>query len=207
MRDIAILIPAAGESRRMRGSDKLLEPVCGTPLLRRTALAASATGAHVAVTLPDYDHPRAVALSGLPVQLVAVPDRGDGMSASLRRGVGMLPRGMRAVMILPADMPDLDTADLRAVIDAFENTPHPMLHQATTEDGRPGHPVLFPSDCFSAMAQLTGDQGARTVIRANRHRLRRIALPGDRALVDLDTPEAWEDWRARSPEQVRLPAE
>ncbi|WGW02779.1 nucleotidyltransferase family protein [Tropicibacter oceani] len=196
MHDIAILIPAAGASSRMRGKDKLLEQVDGLPLLRRQAEQALATGCHVAVTLPDHDHPRAEALAGLPVQVIAVPDASEGMSASLRRGVSLLPGGMRAVMILPGDMPELTTADMSQLINGFEATPHPMLQQATSLDGTPGHPVLFPADCFSALIRLTGDQGARDVVKANAHRLSRIALDGARALTDLDTPEAWARWRA-----------
>lgn len=196
MQDIAILIPAAGASSRMRGRDKLTETVEGTPLLRRQAERAIASGAHVCVTLPDYDHPRAAVLAGLPVQLVAVPDTDQGMSSSIRRGIGMLPRGIVAAMILPADMPDLDTDDITSLINGFRATPHPMLQQATAEDGTPGHPVLFPADCFMALQQLTGDQGARDVLRVNKHRLRHVPLAGQRALTDLDTPEAWEEWQA-----------
>ena len=195
MRDIAILIPAAGASSRMRGRDKLLEPVEDQPILRRQALRAIATGAHVAVTLPGHDHPRAEALSGLPVQFVLVPDAAEGMAASLRRGIGHLPGGMRAAMILPADMPDVTTEDMASLINSFAATPHPMLQQGTAEDGTPGHPVLFPADCFPALTSLCGDQGARDILRANTHRLRHVALPGRNALTDLDTPEAWDAWR------------
>lgn len=201
MQDISILIPAAGASTRMRGKDKLVEEVEGQPLLRRQTRCAIQTGAHVCVTLPDYDHPRAQVLAGLPVQLVAVPDAALGMSASIRRGVGLLPPGMGAVIVLPADMPELDSTDISKLIDGFRATPFPLLQQATTEDGSPGHPVLFPADCFMALQQLTGDKGARDILKANRHRLRRIALPGQRALTDLDTPEAWAEWRAE-----RIPA-
>lgn len=195
MLDIAILIPAAGASSRMRGSDKLIEEVDGVPLLRRQAMRAIATGAHVAVTVPDHDHARVRALSGLPVQLIAVPDADLGMSSSIRRGVGMLPRGLKAVMILPADMPEIETEDIQKLIQSFCSVPFPMLQQATSEDGTPGHPVLFPEDCFMALQTLTGDHGARDVLQANVHRLRKIALPDRRALTDLDTPEAWSRWR------------
>jgi molybdenum cofactor cytidylyltransferase len=196
MQDIAILIPAAGSSSRMRGRDKLTEEVQGVPLLRHQAERAIATGAHVIVTLPDHDHPRAAVLAGLPVQLVAVPDSHLGMSASIRRGVALMPRGMAALVILPADMPELGTEDISALIDGFHATPHPMLQQACAADGTPGHPVLFPADCFQALQRLDGDSGARKVLQANLHRLRRLPLDGERALVDLDTPEAWAAWRA-----------
>ncbi len=198
MQDIAILIPAAGASRRMRGKDKLLEHVDGQPLLRRQVDRARAAGAHVVVTLPRADHPRRAVLEGLAVQLVEVPDAEAGMSASLRRGIGFLPPGIKAAIILPADMPEIDTDDILRMINAFRAGPQPTLQQGAGADGTPGHPVLFPADCFPALLQLTGDEGARTVLRANRHRLRAVPLPGQRALTDLDTPEAWDAWRAEN---------
>ncbi|NDV97981.1 NTP transferase domain-containing protein [Salipiger sp. PrR002] len=194
MGGIAVLIPAAGTSSRMRGADKLLKHVGGRALLRRQAEEALRAVNHVTVTLPDHDHPRAAALAGLPVQLIAVPDADQGMSASLRRGVGMLPRGIDAVVILPADMPDLRAEDIDKLVRGFRAMPHPALQQGCTEDGTPGHPVLFPADCFSAIQMLSGDEGARSVLATNRHRLRMVPLPGRRALTDLDTPEAWQDW-------------
>ena len=197
MGGIAVLIPAAGASSRMRGADKLLKQVGGRALLRRQAEEALRAANHVTVTLPDHDHPRAAALAGLPVQLVAVPDACHGMSASLRRGVGMLPPGIDALIVLPADMPELTSEDILKLVRGFRAMPLPTLQQGCAEDGTPGHPVLFPADCFSAMQMLDGDEGARSVLAANRNRLRRVTLPGNRALIDLDTPEAWQDWEQR----------
>ncbi|WP_319003701.1 nucleotidyltransferase family protein [Alloyangia pacifica] len=191
------MIPAAGASSRMRGADKLLKQVGGRALLRRQAEEALRAANHVTVTLPDHDHPRAAALAGLPVQLVAVPDASSGMSASLRRGVGMLPRGIDALIVLPADMPELTADDILKLVQGFRAMPQPTLQQGCAEDGTPGHPVLFPADCFSAFQMLDGDAGARSVLASNRNRLRRVPLPGRRALIDLDTPEAWRDWEQR----------
>ena len=49
-----VLIPAAGSSSRMRGGDKLLEPVGGIPLLRRQAMWRSALSWQLAVQLPLF---------------------------------------------------------------------------------------------------------------------------------------------------------
>mgnify|MGYP006910720262 CR=1 FL=1 len=48
--------------------------------------------------------------------------------------------------------------------------------------------------CFAALIQLSGDQGARALLKTVS--VHDIALPGQRALTDLDTPEAWAAWRA-----------
>lgn len=196
MTPTAILIPAAGFGTRMRGEDKLLHDVDGLPLIRRQALHALSAADHVIVTVQNHDTPRARALAGLAVHLVEVPDAVDGMAASIRRGVAALPARIGGVAILPCDMPDLTADDLARVLRAFREDPFGRLHQATTQDGRPGHPVIFPRDCFASLRQITGDRGARAILSANAHRVTLIPLPGDHALTDLDTPEAWAEWRA-----------
>lgn len=192
--NLVILVLAAGRSRRMRGADKLIEPVEGTPLLVRICGRALESGHTVLVTLPVPPGARGAALGGLDVRRVAVPDADEGMAASIRRGVAALPAGTEAVMIVPADMPELTATDFAALGGRFDPA-RPALLQAAGADGTPGHPVLFPRDCFPALAALSGDRGARDVLSANRERLVRVPLPGRHALTDLDTPEAWAAWR------------
>ena len=48
-----ILILAAGQSSRMRGRDKLLEPVDGVPKLRRLAIECLSQSDAVFVALPQ----------------------------------------------------------------------------------------------------------------------------------------------------------
>lgn len=192
----AILILAAGASSRMRGGDKLLEQVAGRPLLRLMLERAVAAGAGpVLCTLPGPDHPRRACLDGLAVTPVLVPDASEGMGASIRAGVSALPDGCDAVMILPADLPELVTPDLHHMLTAWRDSPHAIL-RATDQTGREGHPVIFPADLFPALIRCHGDAGARDVLRAHAERIIRIPLPGRHATTDLDTPEDWAAWRA-----------
>ncbi len=186
-----ILIPAAGSSSRMRGGDKLLEQVDGTPQLARAATAALATGCPVAVTLRPDDAARTAVLAGLAVTLIPVPDAATGMSASLRRGAAACPPG-HALMVLPADMPDIGAMDLGRMLAAQQVHPDRIL-RATGQDGRPGNPVLFPPRLVPRFADLTGDEGARRLLPGES--LVPVVLPMRRALTDLDTPEDWATWR------------
>lgn len=193
MSDPAILLLAAGASSRMRGRDKLLEPVDGQPLLARMCQRAVDSALPTYVTLPDRNHPRAAHIgSATPV---IVPDAGLGMSASIRRGVAALPDHVSGVMILPADMPDITNQDIRLLARHFQSHEGGIL-RATAADGTPGHPVLFPRRLFDALQQISGDQGARVLLKGEN--VQPVALPARHALTDLDTPEAWADWRSRT---------
>jgi len=198
MSQISIVIPAAGASRRMGDRDKLLELVDGVPLLRSVAERALTVSNTVVVTLPVEAMARAETLVDLPVLQVPVPDAADGMSASLRRAAQAVPKTCDGMMILPADMPDLTTDDLRQMVSAFDDASGEFLVQATSTAGHPGHPVIFPRDLISQFRSLTGDAGAKTILQTNRSRIIRVPLPAEHALTDLDTPDAWTLWRANN---------
>lgn len=199
MTGCAILVLAAGAAARMRGGDKLLEPVAGQPLLRLMLQRAVAVArGPVFCTLPAPDHPRMICLDGLDVTPVMVPDAAEGMGASIRAGARALPAGCPAVMILPADMPELDARDLDRMMQAQARHPADIL-RATDASGGPGHPVIFPARFIPALLRCAGDSGARDVLRAQKADVRAVALPDHHATTDLDTPEAWAAWRARRP--------
>lgn len=193
-----ILILAAGSSSRMRGGDKLMEPVAGEPLLRRIARAALATGCPVTVVLPPDRPARPAALAGMALRQVVAARAGDGMAESLRAGVTALPVG-RPILVLLADLPDITGADLTAFVRHWASLPDAILRGADSA-GNPGHPVGFPADLRADLLGLTGDQGAREVIARHKPRLRLMPLPGRHATTDLDTPEDWATWRAAQPE-------
>jgi molybdenum cofactor cytidylyltransferase len=194
---VHILILAAGASSRMRGLDKLTQPVGGQPLLRHVAQVAVATGQPVSVTLPPDNPAREAALEGLNVRRLTIPDAHQGMSRSLVRGVQALTAGPSdGVMILPADMPGFTTDALNDLIRAFRSDPTRILRGGSA-DGQPGHPAIFPQDLWPALTHVTGDEGGRSVLKQNQGRVRVIPLPGPMALLDLDTPEDWAAWRGQ----------
>lgn len=191
---LQILILAAGSARRMRGADKLTEPVDGQPLLRQIAARAVETGLPVTVTLSPAHTARAAALQGLPLRCQTIADAAQGMAHSLRGGLAGLP-AEAALLLLLADLPEITTADLRRMAEAHAATPRLIL-RATDASGIPGHPVLFPAWTRPELMALSGDAGARQILQRHAARVRLIALPDRHATTDLDTPEAWDSWRS-----------
>lgn len=193
---LVALIPAAGRSSRMRGRNKLTEIVDGWPLLLRQVAEARAAHLPVRVTVRWNDLPTRSMLRDLPdagIVQVPVRDASEGMAASLRAGVAALPPEAQAVMVMLPDMPGITRRELAPMQAAQAAAPNRII-QATTEDGRPGHPVIFPRRLFAAFARLSGDIGARRILAQETPHF--VALRGDCAVTDLDTPEAWAAWRA-----------
>ena len=193
---VAILLLAAGGSTRMRGGDKLLETLDGEPLLRRSARAALASKAReTVVVLGANRSAREGALAGLPVRIVAHEGWRGGMGTSIAAGAAALAPGT-AVLVLPADMPDIAPALLDRLIAALPPDAPRAIARPRTAAGASGNPVLFGPAHLPALAALDGDDGAREIVARNRASLAYLDDAGEGVLVDLDTPEAWAAYRA-----------
>ena len=193
---IPIILLAAGASARMRGRDKLLEDVDGTPLLRRQAVMARAVSDRVLVALPQHPHPRYGVVADLDVTLIEVEKAAEGIGASLRSAFAALPEKTDKALVLLCDLPDITGDDLRRVIAAVQTHPDALVWRGATQGGKGGHPMIFDRQLFPAFADLSGDNGGQQIVRSAGARVHLVALPGDRARLDLDTPEDWAAWRA-----------
>ncbi|TVQ54527.1 MAG: 4-diphosphocytidyl-2C-methyl-D-erythritol kinase [Rhodobacteraceae bacterium] len=197
---VSAVLLAAGSARRMRGADKLLEEVDGAPLIRRAAAALVESRAdETLVVLGPGDDARRAALSGLGVRIVENPLAAEGMASSIRAALAALAPEADAAVLALADMPEVGPLHVDRLIAAFDPEEGRAICRAATEDGRPGHPVLFGRRFFETLARLEGDSGARAVLAEHAEHVELVATPGEAAVIDLDTPEAWAAWRdARS---------
>ncbi|MGD2002252.1 MAG: nucleotidyltransferase family protein [Paracoccaceae bacterium] len=190
---LAIVILAAGASSRMRGRDKLFEVVEGTPILTRLVHFAQVCG-DVYVTLPDPNHPRHNLLTGTKAVPIYVPDAADGMSASIKRAfAAVMETSATGMMILTGDLPDLTEAHFTQVCAEWAKDKTRYV-QAKDRDGKPGHPVIIPKSGWADIETLQGDIGLRNILREKR--MKYVSFKDYGPTLDLDTPEAWDNWRA-----------
>ena len=190
---LAIVILAAGASSRMRGRDKLFEVVEGKPILTRLVHFTQGCG-EVYVTLPDPNHPRHNLLTDTKALPIYVPDAADGMSASIKRACAAVSEtSAKGMMILTGDLPDLTEAHFAQICTEWTKDETRYV-QAKDQDGKPGHPVIIPKSGWDDIETLQGDIGLRNILREKR--IEYVSFKDYGPTLDLDTPEAWDAWRA-----------
>ena len=85
MSGIAVVLLAAGSSRRMGGRNKLLIPVEGTPMVARAADALAGLGAGPALVVTGHEAAAVRdALADRPVRFVHNPDHATGLAGSMK---------------------------------------------------------------------------------------------------------------------------
>jgi molybdenum cofactor cytidylyltransferase len=177
---------AAGESRRWGADNKLLASVDGKPMVRRTAEAIlkSAVRPVLVVTGHEAVHIQA-ALAGLNVSFHHAPDFAEGMSASLKAGVAAVPEECSGVLICLGDITFVhpDTLDRLANAHVGQAALFP------TYQGKRGNPVLLARSLFVDIMRLSGDEGARILLRAIPDRIGELAVDDPGVLRDVDRPD------------------
>ncbi|WP_428644495.1 NTP transferase domain-containing protein [Roseibium sp.] len=186
---VAAIILGAGKSSRMGGPNKLLAKLDGKALIRHAAEAA--TGAGLAQTVLVTGHLAGevgAEVADLGLTVVHNPDYADGMAGSIRAGMNALAPGTDAVIILLGDMPRIDAAILKRLVETYRSRETGQIVTATA-DGKRGNPVLWDKRFFEALKSLSGDVGAKHVIAENTDLVAEVEI-GPAARLDLDTPRA-----------------
>ena len=193
---LAGLVLAAGEGSRL-GLPKALirdEDGGGTWL---TGTVAALTDAGIADVLVVVGAQKQAVSGAVPpgCHVVEAADWSQGMSASLRAGIGAAAEraDLLALLVMLVDIPDVGPAVVRrlatlAAPDALARAGYRGVH---------GHPVLLGRDHWKGVAETAGgDRGARDYLSSKDMVLVEC---GDLASgLDVDTPELLEDWRRRA---------
>ncbi len=190
MERLAAIVLAAGSSRRMRGINKLLEPVAGIPCLLRAVQAALAGGLSPVVVVTGHQRERVRPLiAELPVLERHNPDHATGMAGSIATGLAALSATCGGVVVLLGDMPLIHAGVIDRLRASGSENPDALAVVPTCQ-GRRGNPVLLRAALFPRVRQLQGDTGARSLFSTLGDGLVTVEV-ADRAVVtDIDTPES-----------------
>jgi molybdenum cofactor cytidylyltransferase len=188
---VSAVILAAGASTRM-GTQKLLLPLGGEPLVRHAVRQICDAGFDDVLVVLGSDHERMLAaLDGLVVRHAVNLQFASGMGTSFRTAVEHLTDSGAAMFAL-ADQPFVTSREYRMLLDAYQHHQAPIVSVRYDDVVAPPH--LFEREFFGELAQL--QHGARSVLQRHEDRTMILRFPAD-LLVDIDTPEDYELARSR----------
>jgi molybdenum cofactor cytidylyltransferase len=127
-------------------------------------------------------------------RLVVVVNSGwaEGMASSLRAGLEAS-EGCAAVVLALGDEPGIDPEVIGRLTAAWHRG---ARIAAVSSSGRFNHPILFDASLFPDLRRLSGDVGARAIVKAHWDEVVPVEGP---PLHDLDTPADYETFVAGLP--------
>ena len=194
---VAAIVLAAGSSRRM-GTNKLLLPLEGEPLVRRAVRRCLAADFDRVVVVLGHESSRVrAALDGLPCEIVENPDHARGVGTSIRTGVAFAADAADAVVMVLADMPYVTADMLRTVTSWYRGTRPPVVVSEYGDVQAP--PTLYDRALFARLLAIADDSGGKVVAEQLAALRVTVAFPAD-ARRDLDATADYERARAKPPD-------
>ncbi len=192
---VAGIVLAAGGAKRFGRPKQVLEWE-GKPLVRHAVESALRAGLRPLIVVTGWAHDAVeTALSDLEVSFAFNSHWESGQASSVRRGIEALRAldpAVGAAIFLLADQPGVSTLLLRALVERHAAHLPPIVAPLVGE--RRANPVLFDRSTFDDLLRLEGDQGGRALFA--RYPLSYLPWHDERLLIEIDTPEDLERWRA-----------
>jgi len=183
---ISAVVLAAGASTRM-GTPKLLLPLAGEPLVRRTVRQVMDAGFDDALVVVGFEADKVLAaLDGLECRHVVNTQYESGMGSSFRTAIGGL-SGSTAAMFALADQPFVTSGEYGQLLTAYRKQPSGIISVRYGDVAAPPH--LFDRRFFEELSVL--EHGARPVLQRHRDVTTVLHFPPE-LLLDVDTPEDYQ---------------
>ena len=109
------------------------------------------------------------------------------MSSSLVKGINAIPDAVKGALIALGDMPQVSTATINVLIATFLGSEDKTIC-VPVHEGRRGNPVLFSRVHFAELADLVGDNGGKTILKANPNALAEVMVSDPGIHLDFDNP-------------------
>ncbi|AHJ66681.1 NTP transferase domain-containing protein [Granulibacter bethesdensis] len=191
---IAVVILAAGLSRRMGSRHKLLQPgPDGRAMITHVVdQALQSRASEVVVVLGNHAEEMRSALATRDLTIMVAADYAQGLSASLRAGIAAIEETADAVLVCLGDMPFVSHRVMDRLMAAFDPIHAPIV--APVWEGQRGNPVLWGARFYRDLSRLSGDRGAASLLDRWQHRLCRLSMEDGACLIDIDTPDDLVSW-------------
>lgn len=194
---IAVIVLAAGRSRRFGPADKLLADLDGAPVLVHTVRAVATAGFDTLVVVTGEARAQiGDFLADFAVRLVPCPQDRYGMGYSIAAGVRALDAEISGALILPGDMPLITPQAIADLVGVFRAHAGLRIVHAADSAGAQRNPVIWPQPFFADLARLEGPSGGKSLLAAASAAAVAVPVRDETNLFDIDDMAALDEARA-----------
>jgi molybdenum cofactor cytidylyltransferase len=190
---VSCVVLAAGLSSRFGTAKQLATLRDGTSLIQNAVnIANQSKAAYVFVVLGNKSAEIMEGLDPGRAQVLLNKDYETGLSSSIRTAISNLPNDCSAVVLMVADQPFLGSEHVDLLIESLQTKPRSKI-AALAFQNEPRNPVIFSREVFALLETLTGDKGAKDLLKKR---------PQDVTLINIKDPLVFQDINTKS--QLRI---
>ena len=193
---ISCLVLAAGLSSRMQIGNKLLLKVKNITVIEKTIKNLYKSNIdNFLIVLGHQSNLLSKALKNFKIPLIINESYKEGISSSIKKGISRIDNKSDGVMICLADMPKITSRTYNILVENFKkfyDSKIPLII-LPEYNGRNGNPVILSNHFFSELKKISGDIGAKFLIKKNKKYIKKVIITEKYILEDIDDLKAYKE--------------
>ena len=184
---ISAILLAAGQSKRMDGENKLTKEIQGVPLIKHSVKNILASSIDELIIILGYQKEiieKLIDKSG-KIKFIFNKDFESGMASSIKTGLNNLSEKTESFFICLGDMPMVGHDIYNQLIKSKANKEIIV----PTYKGQQGNPVLFDKSIKEKIMNITGDFGAKKILKLNKDQILNLEINDQSITKGFDTQD------------------
>ena len=183
---ISAILLAAGQSKRMKGKNKLLLKYKRKTLINRVlkSLIKSKVNKIIIVLGHEGRKIKKIALKSKKIIFVFNSNYAKGISTSIKCGIKKISKKNIGFLITHADMPLVSKTILNTLCSALKIKNKEIFVPIYKK--KVGNPLAFKYSMIKSLKKIKGDRGAKKLIRSNKSKVQLVKIKSKSILIDFD---------------------
>ena len=184
---ITAILLAAGQSKRLRGENKLTKLFKGKPLINHILLSLIKSKVNKIIIVLGFEHLKIKTklLKSKKINFVINKNYKKGMSSSIKTGLKKLPKNNKGFLIVLGDMPNVTKTTINKICLSITRSDKEII--LPKFKNKTGNPIGFKHSMIKNIYKIKGDRGAKNIIKKNNKKIKFLNINSKSILINLNT--------------------
>ena len=183
---IRAILLAAGQSKRLKGENKLTQKFKNKPLINHAinSLIKSKISKIIVVVGHDDRKIKKIIKKNKKIIFILNKKYKSGISSSIRVGLKKISKKNKGFIVVQSDMPFIKSSDINKICNSIKSKK--FLVYALKFRNRIGNPIGFDISIVKKFKKMEGDVGAKFMVKRLKKKTKFIKVLTKRVFKDLD---------------------
>ncbi len=184
---ITAILLAAGQSKRLRGENKLTKLFKGKPLINHILFSLIKSKVNKIIIVLGFEHLKikTTLLKSKKINIVINKNYKKGMSSSIKTGLKKIPKNSKGFLIVLGDMPNITKTTINKICLLITRSDKEII--LPKFKNRAGNPIGFKCSMIKNIYKIKGDKGAKNIIKKNNKKIKFLNINSKSILTNLNT--------------------
>ncbi len=183
---IKAILLAAGQSKRMKSENKLIKLYKNKPLINYSLNVLKKSKVNKIIIVLGHQHKELKKIIKKNKKIIFIFNKNykQGMASSIKTGLKKISKNDKGFIVAQSDMPFVKQSDINKICRSI-NSKKFLIH-ALKYKNRVGNPIGFDSSLIKKFKNITGQFGAKFMVKRLKNRTNFIKTMSIKSFKDFD---------------------